>query len=174
MGSDRPPPVPTGLQTLVRMAALDAAFLDRLLDRRAEAAAAAGIELSPSERAILAALPRAQIVGMARSIPAPPPGRRQFLAGAAAAAAALLLGDACTERKPPPPPDAAPPPDGARPDAPPPNAVPQVDGPRDAAPDATRPRDLPKRSAGHRADLPDLPVRPDRNRPKAGIVPHDD
>jgi hypothetical protein len=120
MVRDGLPPVPTGLQTLVRMAALDAAFLDQLLDRRADAAAAAGIELSPSERAILAALPREQLIGMARSVPAPPPDRRQFLAGAAAAAAALLLGSACGEHRPvgkpvPQPPDAAPPPDASPP-----------------------------------------------------------
>jgi hypothetical protein len=49
-------PLPQGIQRLLRMAANDEAFADDLVRRRAVAATDAGVELTPAERAILAAI----------------------------------------------------------------------------------------------------------------------
>jgi len=70
------PPVPTGIQTLLRLAALDAAFLDELVERRADMARAAGVPLTLTEANILAAIPETQLREFARTMPPPPPRRR--------------------------------------------------------------------------------------------------
>ncbi len=90
-GSDRP--IPSGLQRLLRLAALDDAFLEELVRHRAGVAQAAGISLGPSERAILAAIPGSQLRDMARTLPPPAPPRRDVL-GRSAATAVILLGGA--------------------------------------------------------------------------------
>lgn len=87
-----PPPVPTGLQRLLRLASVDPAFRDELLARRAAVAPSAGVELGASERAVLAAAPREQLAAMIASLPPPPTDRRTFLKEGAVAALAALTG----------------------------------------------------------------------------------
>ena len=91
------PPVPTGIQRLLRMAAVDAAFLKELIERRTEVAEAAGVQLSPSERAILQVIPAEQITAMAAQMPPPPKPRRDFLRKTAATAVVLLGGAALSD-----------------------------------------------------------------------------
>ncbi|HEY3354213.1 MAG TPA: hypothetical protein VGQ83_13250 [Polyangia bacterium] len=130
------PPVPTGLPRLLRLAAVDEKFRGELLARRDAVAAAAGVELTASEQAILRAVPAAQLTGMIAGLPPPTADRRGFLREAAASAVLLLGGaalSACT------------PSGGARPDVPP---VPDEPRPRrrdmeaegGAAPDEPPPR----------------------------------
>jgi hypothetical protein len=88
------PPVPTGLQRLLRLASVDAGFRGELVARRAAVAAAAGVELTASERAILAAIPAAQLEAMIGGLSPPAPDRRGFLREAAASAVVLLGGAA--------------------------------------------------------------------------------
>ncbi len=90
-------PVPTGIQVLLRLAALDPAFRRQLTERRGDVAQAAGVDLTPSERAILAAIPAAQLEQVAASMPPPPPPRREFLRKTAATAVVLLGGAAMAE-----------------------------------------------------------------------------
>ena len=88
------PPVPTGIQRLLYLAAMDDAFRRVLCDRRAGAASAAGVELTASEAAILGAITEAQLEGMIASIPPPPVERRSFLRETAASAVIALGGAA--------------------------------------------------------------------------------
>jgi hypothetical protein len=191
------PPVPTGLQRLLRLAAVDPAFARELAARRAAVAAAAGVELTPSERAILAAIPAAQLEAMIAGLPPPEEDRRSFLRQTAASAVVLLggavLGPACPVKgsrpdvppEPPPPPrpdEPAPVPAGVRPDVPPPPPPPEPP-PRPEVPTAP--------PAGARPDVPPPPrpenremlktggANPDRPRPRrvpvpAGIRPRPD
>jgi hypothetical protein len=91
------PPVPTGIQRLLRLAAVDADFRDRLVAQRDAVAEAAGIALSASERAMLRAIPAAQLAGMAAQLPEPPSARRDFLRKTAATAVVLLGGAALSD-----------------------------------------------------------------------------
>lgn len=114
------PPVPTGIQRLLRLAAIDEAFRAQLLEKRDGVAAAAGVELTATERSVLRAASDAQLDAMARHLPAPESARREFFRQTAATAAALLAGpvllacESCTAVKgsrpdvPPPPPPAPP------------------------------------------------------------------
>ena len=80
---------PTGIQRLLRRAAVDEAFRRRLLATPA-AVAAADPELTPRERAVLAAVPRAQLAAMIDAVqPAAGIDRRAF---ARASSSVLLLG----------------------------------------------------------------------------------
>jgi hypothetical protein len=88
------PPVPTGIQRLLRLAAVDDDFADELVRRPLEVARTAGVPLTRSEAAILASIPAQQIVAMAAQLPAPPPRRREFLRQTAATAVVLLGGAA--------------------------------------------------------------------------------
>jgi len=175
------PPVPTGMEKLLRLASVDEAFRQVLLEQRGDAAEAAGVELTPSERAILAAVPEGQLAAMAQQIPPPAPERRDFLRQAAASAVVALGGaalascdgtpigatrgiqpdmppprqDGGTVAHPPPPPrpdEPSPPQMGSAPDVPPPR------------PDRVDP------SAGEMADPPP-PPRPDGPPPPGGIQP---
>ena len=109
-------PVPTGIQRLLRLAALDPAFRDELVRRRAAAAGAAGVALTTSEAAVLAAIPTEQLEQMAGSLPPPARGRRDFLRQTAATAVVLLGGAALGATQIGCPIAAG----GARPDMPPP------------------------------------------------------
>lgn len=91
------PPVPTGIQRLLRLASVDESFRQELIDRRAEVAEAAGVELTPSERAILTAIPADQLARMAGQLPEPTPDRRSFLRKTAATAVVLLGGAALSD-----------------------------------------------------------------------------
>lgn len=144
------PPVPTGLQRLLRLASVDEEFRRELLERRAGMAEVAGIELSASERAILGVVPAQQLAAMAANLPPPSADRRDFLRQSARAAvlllggAALAGGEGCRH----PPTSTA----GVRPDPPPerPGHLPQPQGirpdPVDAAP--PRPKQQPPIPAG--------------------------
>jgi len=88
------PPVPTGIQTLLRLASVDAAFRDELVARRGEVANPAGVELTASEEAILRSIPGDQLRQMAEQMPPPPSPRRAFLRQTAATAVVLLGGAA--------------------------------------------------------------------------------
>jgi hypothetical protein len=90
------PPVPTGLQTLLRMASVDAEFCNQLVRRRAEMAEAAGVVLTASEKAMLQAVSEKQLRVMAQGLPAPAMDRRNFLRQSARAAVLVLGGAALT------------------------------------------------------------------------------
>lgn len=87
------PPIPTGIQKLLRLASVDEKFLSRLVNRPDEVARAAGIELTKSEQAMLSVVSEEQLKAMARSLQPPEPARRKFLR-IAAEAAVLALGGA--------------------------------------------------------------------------------
>ncbi len=91
------PPVPVGIQSLLRLASVDPAFREELVRRRAAVAGAAGIELTASERAILAAIPDRALADMAERMPPPAPPRRAFLRQTAATAVVLLGGAAMAD-----------------------------------------------------------------------------
>jgi len=91
------PPVPTGIQKLLRLAGEDEKFCAVFLEQRAEVARAAGVELSASERAILAAVPARQLEAMIARVPPVTPDRRGFLRQTAASAVVLLGGAALGE-----------------------------------------------------------------------------
>ncbi len=86
------PPVPTGIQKLLRLASVDDDFCDQLIQHRAAVAEAAGVQLSGSEQAILEAIPAEQLREMAQQMPPPVPQRREFLRRAATAALVLFGG----------------------------------------------------------------------------------
>ncbi len=86
------PPVPTGIQQLLRLVSIDALLLEKLVEQRAAVADAARIPLGAHERAMLASVTEAQLRLMAAALPSPPPDRRGFLQQAAASAFALLGG----------------------------------------------------------------------------------
>lgn len=88
------PPVPTGIQKLLRLASVDEAFRRELVARPAALAVTAGVGLTASERSVLEAIPGDQIEEMARKMPPPPPQRRDFLRQTAATAVVLLGGAA--------------------------------------------------------------------------------
>ncbi len=148
------PPVPTGLQRLLRLASVDEEFRRELLERREGLASAAGIELSASERAILKVVPAQQLATMATSLPLPSADRRDFLRQSARAAVLLLGGaalagsEACLSK-------------GHRSDVPPerPRHVPEPQGIRPDHPDAApaRPREQTPVPAGVRPAPPPEP-----------------
>jgi len=55
------PPLPEGIQRLLRRAAADPAFADELVATRADAAPGAGVELTASEAAVLASIDGPQL-----------------------------------------------------------------------------------------------------------------
>lgn len=171
------PPVPTGIQRLLRLASIDEKFRRQLMARRAAVAEAADVTLTPSEAAVLAAIPARQIEQMAAQMPPPAPPRREFLRQTAATAVVLLggaaLGEALTGCKKKTPETNLETPDrpdhremdtegGAAPDEPPPRPDHRMEAPGGAAPDL--PPDRPEeremeRTAGASPDLP--PERPE-------------
>jgi hypothetical protein len=191
------PPVPIGIQTLLRLAALDASFRDQLLERRGAVAEAAGVSLTRSEQAILAVVPADQLGRMIDTLPAPPSDRRTFLRAAAASAVVLLggvaaAGSAGCERAcervgvtagvaPDPPParpdHGFPAPGGAAPDPPPRPTSREMETEGGAAPDEPPPRppDPPEPPEPPDADAapPEPPDvgEPPRPQPTRGIRP---
>ena len=73
------PLLPQGLELLLRRAASDLEFRDQLLDTRAAAAAAIGLALDPAEQAMLASIPRAQLLLTIERINEAGDRRRGFL-----------------------------------------------------------------------------------------------
>lgn len=189
------PPVPTGIQSLLRLASVDPKFLQELMDHRGDVALAAGIALTRTEHQVLAAIPSAQLAAMAKALPAPAPARRDFLRQTAATAVVLLGGAVLSESltgcnsqpaQPPPPPPPLPPNPDPTPQSthgpfaePPPEPTPdrpdynnmQTEG--GAAPDVPPPR--PDRNnmapGGVRPDMEPPPATPDTTRPTRGIRP---
>jgi hypothetical protein len=110
-----PFPVPTGIQRLLRLAAVDPAFRQELISRRAGMAEPAGVTLTASEKAILDSIPAEQLAVMAESLPPEPEPRRDFLRKTAASAVVLLGGvalsscDSCAGKGASPPASEQPP-----------------------------------------------------------------
>jgi len=77
---------------LLRLAGENDQFRALLLEQRAAVASAAGVDLSPSEIAILSAVPARQLETMIHSVPTARPGRREFLRESAASAVVMLGG----------------------------------------------------------------------------------
>lgn len=95
------PPIPVGLQNLLRLASVDGEFCEALVNRRDEMAAVADIKLTTSERAMLRSISAEQIRAMAGRLPEPAVNRRSFLRESARAAVLLLGGTAlagCAEK----------------------------------------------------------------------------
>jgi hypothetical protein len=89
MATDPYEGIPTGIQRLVRRAAVDEAFRRALLESPV-AVAATDPELTPRERAVLAAVPPAQLAAMVAAVrPAAGVDRRAFVR---ASSSVLLLG----------------------------------------------------------------------------------
>jgi hypothetical protein len=84
--------LPTGIQRLLVAASLQEEFKRRLLADPTAAAREAGLELTPGESAILAAIPRDQLRVMAECMHVANPARREFLVKAAAATLAVAAG----------------------------------------------------------------------------------
>lgn len=186
-----PPPVPTGIQRLLRLAAIDRAFLEQLVEKRDAIAAVVGVALTPTESAVLRAASRQQLEAMAAHLPPPEPARRDFLRQSAATAVVLLGGAAlaaCEACGPAPgpvrgatadmPPVVPPAPDGGTatpsPFAEPPPPRPDVNDMQTeggAAPDEPPPPPPPPYPppGGARPDLP--PERPEQVLPVAGVPP---
>jgi acyl carrier protein len=82
--------IPRGLEVLVKKAAVDPAFKEALLERRAEAAESIGLKLEPAEAMMLSAAPAAQIEAIIARTRVPQEHRRAFLGQAAAAMLATL------------------------------------------------------------------------------------
>ncbi len=94
-GDEKLPPVPTGMQQLLRLAAIEPRFRQELLQRRSAIAHAAQVKLTRSEQAILAAVDEKQLCMMVDKMP-PPTGSRRNLLRHSALSAVLLLGGAGT------------------------------------------------------------------------------
>jgi hypothetical protein len=85
--------IPLGIEVLIKKASVDPAFRKLLLEKRAEAACAIALELSPAEVTALKAVPPAQLEKIIASIRVPDLQRRAFLGQVGAAMlAALTLG----------------------------------------------------------------------------------
>lgn len=82
--------IPRGVEVLIKKAAVDPAFRDLLLTRRAEAAEEIGLYLEPAEAMMLAAATREQLETVIARTNVPEEHRRVFLGKAAAAMLALL------------------------------------------------------------------------------------
>jgi hypothetical protein len=158
-------PLPTGIQRLLRLASVDQAFARELCARRDGMASVAAVELNASERAILRAIPEAQLASMIATLPPPAPDRRDFLRESAASAVVLLGGAALTacdrvQRS------LMPTCGGAAPHVPPPR-------PADEADTGAEPRVQQGVTASGGGAAPDVPLRPRRNemQNEGGIAP---
>ncbi len=83
-------PFPQGIEVLVLKAAVDPDFKQILLQQRAAAAEAIGLELTAAEATMLAAVPAAQLEAIIARASVPQEHRRAFLGQAAAAMLAAL------------------------------------------------------------------------------------
>jgi len=100
---------PRGVEVLIKKAAVDAAFRERLLAERADAADRIGLKLTPAEAALLGAIPAKQLAATVARTTVAPALKPAFAAYAAAAmVAALGVTSCCPNRF-----------GGARPDLPP-------------------------------------------------------
>ncbi|MDQ7825028.1 MAG: hypothetical protein RDV48_19665 [Candidatus Eremiobacteraeota bacterium] len=87
--------LPQGIQKLIIASSMNEEFKDRLMKDPMAAASYLGVTLAPSEQAILAAVPKSQLVTMIDHMKVPSIPRRQFIKNSAASlalAAAASLG----------------------------------------------------------------------------------
>jgi len=82
--------LPRGIEILLKKAAVDASFRERLLQERAGAADLIGLKLEPAEAAALNAIPDRQLAAVVARTEVPPEARAAFLGYAAAAMLAAL------------------------------------------------------------------------------------
>ena len=89
--------IPRGIEVLVKKAAVDESFRERLMEARAEAAADIGLELNPAETAMLQWVPHEQLERIIEQTEVPRESRAAFLGRAAAVMLAALgaVGTAC-------------------------------------------------------------------------------
>ena len=158
------PHVPTGIQRLLRLAAIDPAFRTLLLQKRDAVAAAAGVELTPTERVVLRAASDAQLEAMAEHLPPPTSQRREFFRQTAATAAALLALPALTAC------ESCVPTRGSQPDVPPPKAAPPQEL-EDAEPVPPRPEQREMETEGGAAPHEPPPPKPPPYPAPTGIAP---
>ena len=85
--------VPTGIQQLLLMARKDARLRALLLEKRAETAIAAGVQLNASEQGILAAVSSHQLETMIDRVPRSASNQQGFLPQTTASALVVLGGD---------------------------------------------------------------------------------
>lgn len=194
-------PIPVGIEHLLAMAAVDAEFAATLYRDRRGAVEASGVQLTPTEEGILAAVDAATLEQMVANVGSsiPEPDRRAFLGRSAAALLALASGGVAaaagcedhvvvkgirpqrpaTGPKPPPPTPPAPPPK-PDPSAPPPEPAgirPDRPEPKPKPPEPVKTPDAgPPPKPQPRGIRPDRPkpkgIRPDRPKPKTrGISP---
>ncbi|MFH2009875.1 MAG: hypothetical protein ABI333_24990 [bacterium] len=92
------PPIPVGVEELVSMAAASDEYARELVVRRGEAAAASGVELTPTEQAMLRAIDDAALRKVIQEWKGklPAPERREFLERASAALVLLVGGGVLT------------------------------------------------------------------------------
>lgn len=161
--------IPRGIEVLVKKAAVDAAFRTRLLAVRAGAAVDIGLVLAPSEAALLAAVPEAQLAAMISGTRVPERHYAAFLGSAAAvmlAALGLVGCDGQSEAKPAGiRPEPQPPPPAEQPATPQPDPIPTSRGVR---PDLPLPAPNPEEVIPTKGIRPDVPPEqqhgPDANR----------
>ena len=103
--------IPRGIEVLIKKAAVDVAFRQRLLEERSEAAQAIGLTLTPAEVAMLDVASDEQLRATIDHTRVEPRLRPAFLGRAAAVMLAALGACQCTEQVPAT--------DGIRPDPPP-------------------------------------------------------
>ena len=77
--STRGDQIPTGIQAMVSLASVDELFRDQLVRRRSAVAAAVGVWLTPSERAILDSIPEQLLRDLTERMAQPPQPRRSIL-----------------------------------------------------------------------------------------------
>lgn len=82
--------VPRGIEILIKKAAVDPAFKQLLLEKRADAAAALGLELTAAEEAMLQTLPQTQLAATVASTKVHPRLRPAFMGYAAGVMLAAL------------------------------------------------------------------------------------
>ncbi|MCW5555829.1 MAG: hypothetical protein KIS67_27185 [Verrucomicrobiae bacterium] len=82
--------VPRGIEVLVKKAAVDPEFRERLIEQRGGAASDIGLELDPAENAMLSVIPSEQLAQIIGQTTVPLEQRRVFLGRIAAAMLAVL------------------------------------------------------------------------------------
>lgn len=88
--SRRGDPIPTGIQALVSLASVDEPFRNELARRRSAVAAAVGVWLTPTERAIVDTIPEKLLRELSERMVQPPQPRRSLLRQVARTAVAAL------------------------------------------------------------------------------------
>ncbi len=83
-------PIPRGIEVLLKKAAVDPEFRQRLLQQRGGVAATIGLNLQPSEEAMLRTIPEIQLDQIIAGTVVPMEQRRVFLGKVAAAMLAVV------------------------------------------------------------------------------------